>query len=198
MIETVWDQGYRQIGAVLQSCLRRSEEDARRLSRLGIPRPSREGRVQRACPGRLSEESRGRRGVRAHHANAPRRKPVSGDRHAGSGDDRRDDALRRRPRRGPRPLRVPDVVRHPAGSADRRSRETTRFASTFRSGTSGTRISCVASASVPRTSGSSWEASSRKSAPRCRVWRRGCMHREGARCPRGRRLPTRSEAVAAL
>jgi len=37
VIETLWDQGYRQIGAVLQSCLRRSEEDARRLSRLGIP-----------------------------------------------------------------------------------------------------------------------------------------------------------------
>lgn len=36
VIETLWDQGYRQIGAVLQSCLRRSEEDARRLSRLGI------------------------------------------------------------------------------------------------------------------------------------------------------------------
>lgn len=37
VIETLWDQGYRQIGAVLQSSLRRSEEDARRLSRLGIP-----------------------------------------------------------------------------------------------------------------------------------------------------------------
>jgi proline dehydrogenase len=37
VIETLWDQGYRQIGAVLQSCLRRSEDDARRLSRLGIP-----------------------------------------------------------------------------------------------------------------------------------------------------------------
>jgi proline dehydrogenase len=36
VIETLWDQGYRQIGAVLQSYLRRSEEDARRLSRLGI------------------------------------------------------------------------------------------------------------------------------------------------------------------
>jgi proline dehydrogenase len=37
VIETLWDQGYRQIGAVLQSYLRRSEDDARRLSRLGIP-----------------------------------------------------------------------------------------------------------------------------------------------------------------
>ncbi|MGH9311564.1 MAG: proline dehydrogenase family protein [Vicinamibacterales bacterium] len=36
VIETLWDQGYRQIGAVVQSYLRRSEEDARRLSRLGI------------------------------------------------------------------------------------------------------------------------------------------------------------------
>jgi proline dehydrogenase len=36
VIETLWDQGYHQIGAVLQAYLRRSEEDARRLSRLGI------------------------------------------------------------------------------------------------------------------------------------------------------------------
>jgi proline dehydrogenase len=37
VIETLWDQGYRQIGAVLQSYLRRSDADAQRLSRLGIP-----------------------------------------------------------------------------------------------------------------------------------------------------------------
>jgi proline dehydrogenase len=36
VIETLWDQGYHQIGAVLQAYLRRSEEDAGRLSRLGI------------------------------------------------------------------------------------------------------------------------------------------------------------------
>jgi proline dehydrogenase len=36
VIETLWDQGYHQIGAVLQAYLRRSEEDAHRLSRLGI------------------------------------------------------------------------------------------------------------------------------------------------------------------
>jgi proline dehydrogenase len=36
VIETLWDQGYRQIGAVLQSYLRRSADDARRLSELGI------------------------------------------------------------------------------------------------------------------------------------------------------------------
>jgi proline dehydrogenase len=36
VIETLWGQEYRQIGAVLQSYLRRSEEDARRLSRLGV------------------------------------------------------------------------------------------------------------------------------------------------------------------
>jgi proline dehydrogenase len=36
VIETLWDHGYRQIGAVLQSCLRRSAADALKLSRLGI------------------------------------------------------------------------------------------------------------------------------------------------------------------
>jgi proline dehydrogenase len=35
VFETLWDQGYRQLGVVLQSCLRRSEADARRINRLG-------------------------------------------------------------------------------------------------------------------------------------------------------------------
>jgi len=35
IFETLWDQGYRQMGVVLQSALRRSADDARRLSRLG-------------------------------------------------------------------------------------------------------------------------------------------------------------------
>jgi proline dehydrogenase len=35
IFETLWEQGYRDTGVVLQSCLRRSEEDARRMMRLG-------------------------------------------------------------------------------------------------------------------------------------------------------------------
>jgi proline dehydrogenase len=35
IFETMWQQGYRNVGAVLQSCLRRSLEDARRLNALG-------------------------------------------------------------------------------------------------------------------------------------------------------------------
>jgi proline dehydrogenase len=35
VFETMWQQGYRNVGAVLQSCLRRSMDDARRLNALG-------------------------------------------------------------------------------------------------------------------------------------------------------------------
>ncbi len=35
IFETMWQQGYRNVGTVLQSCLRRSLEDARRLNALG-------------------------------------------------------------------------------------------------------------------------------------------------------------------
>jgi proline dehydrogenase len=35
IFETIWQQGYRNVGTVLQSCLRRSLDDARRLNALG-------------------------------------------------------------------------------------------------------------------------------------------------------------------
>jgi proline dehydrogenase len=35
IFETIWQQGYRGLGVVLQSCLRRSEADLRRVNRLG-------------------------------------------------------------------------------------------------------------------------------------------------------------------
>jgi proline dehydrogenase len=36
IIETMWQQGYRNVGAVLQSYLRRSPDDARRMNQLGV------------------------------------------------------------------------------------------------------------------------------------------------------------------
>src|SRR5918998_5612191 len=35
ILETLWQQGYRNIGTVIQSCLKRSEADVRRLNALG-------------------------------------------------------------------------------------------------------------------------------------------------------------------
>ena len=35
VLETLWQQGHRQVGTVIQSCLKRSEEDIRRLNTLG-------------------------------------------------------------------------------------------------------------------------------------------------------------------
>jgi proline dehydrogenase len=36
VLETMWQQGYRNVGIVLQSCLRRSPADARRMNELGV------------------------------------------------------------------------------------------------------------------------------------------------------------------
>jgi proline dehydrogenase len=36
IVETLWEQGYRNIGAVLQSCLTRSEQDLARVDALGV------------------------------------------------------------------------------------------------------------------------------------------------------------------
>ena len=35
IFETMWQQGYRNVGVVLQSCLPRSADDARRMNELG-------------------------------------------------------------------------------------------------------------------------------------------------------------------
>jgi proline dehydrogenase len=36
VLETLWQQGHRSIGTVIQSCLKRSEDDVRRLNALGV------------------------------------------------------------------------------------------------------------------------------------------------------------------
>ena len=48
IFETLWQQGYRQIGVVLQAALYRSENDVARINALGGPHSPRKGRVQGA------------------------------------------------------------------------------------------------------------------------------------------------------
>ena len=56
IFETLWGQGYHNIGVVLQSYLMRSEDDVRRVNAIGAPHPSGQGRLQGAEDRRLSEE----------------------------------------------------------------------------------------------------------------------------------------------
>ena len=68
IFETVWTLGYRNVGVVLQSCLRRSEDDLRRVNALGGARAARQGRVQGAGGRRLPDQERCRRGLRPDDA----------------------------------------------------------------------------------------------------------------------------------
>ena len=93
IFETLWQQGYRQIGVVLQSDLYRSEERSPADQRARGAHPPGQGRVPRAEVGGVSEEGRRRRGVRADDESADHRRPLSGDRHARSRHDRTRPAL---------------------------------------------------------------------------------------------------------
>jgi len=67
VFETMWQQGYRNAGVVLQSCLPRSEADAARMNALGAsPTSRRPTSMPRSCAsrGRCSARGRTRRSPR--------------------------------------------------------------------------------------------------------------------------------------
>ena len=64
IFETLWQQGYRQVGVVLQSALYRSEAGSRTGDRPRRARPTGQRGVQGTEVGRVSEESRRRRRLR--------------------------------------------------------------------------------------------------------------------------------------
>ena len=68
VFETMWQQGYRNVGVVLQSCLPRSEADAARMNALGARVRLVKGAYHEPRERRVPAEGRRRCGVRAHHA----------------------------------------------------------------------------------------------------------------------------------
>ena len=92
IFETLWQHGYRQIGVVLQSALHRSEQDLERMNALGARVRLVKGAYKEPKTVALSEEGGRRRRVRADDEDAAHARPLSGDRHPRSGDDRRDAA----------------------------------------------------------------------------------------------------------
>ena len=84
IFETLWRHGYRQIGVVLQSALYRSEQDLTRINALGARVRLVKGAYKEPKSGRVSEEGRRRRGVRAHDEDAAHRRPRPRDRDARS------------------------------------------------------------------------------------------------------------------
>ena len=64
VFETMWQQGYRNVGVVLQSCLPRSVDDARRMNELGARVRLVKGAYKEPRSRRLPGEGAGGRRVR--------------------------------------------------------------------------------------------------------------------------------------
>ena len=123
IFETLWHQGYRSMGVVLQSDLHRTEQDARRIIALGARIRLVKGAYRE--PKAIAYQKKA--DVDAAYVRLMQlllsRGQLSGDRDARSGDDRRRQAACRRSTSiGAGPLRVPDAVRHPPRPPERARR----------------------------------------------------------------------------
>ena len=151
VFETLWQQGYRNIGVALQAYLYRSEQDVRRMNELGARVRLVKGAYKEPPSVAYQRKARCRRVVPPPRAAAARRRRLPGHRDARSGDARCNQGIRERARRRERSLRVPDAVRHPARPAERRwSGKATACGSTSPSASSGSLTSCAASANGRR------------------------------------------------
>ncbi len=79
VLDTVWQIGYRNVGTVIQSYLKRSMKDVERLNAHGRAGAAGEGRVPRAARGGLPAEGRSGCGVCRSDAGAAAPGHVSGD-----------------------------------------------------------------------------------------------------------------------
>ncbi len=122
IFETVWNLGQRHVGVVLQSALRRSEDDLRRVNRLGARVRLVKGAYKEPRQAAYQSKGRRRRRVSAVDAGAAARRGLPGAGDPRSGDDRRGAGPRRRAGSRAGSLRVPDALRRaprPPGAARR-------------------------------------------------------------------------------
>ena len=112
--ETTWGIGYRNVGVVMQSYLRRSTDDARRMNALGVRGPAGEGRVSRAAQRRVPAKGGSRRGVSLADAGAAAARASTPA--IATHDPDMIEATRQFAAAhgiGQGTLRVPDALRHP-------------------------------------------------------------------------------------
>ena len=88
IFETLWSQGHRQIGVVLQSALHRSEADLARMNALGARVRLVKGAYKEPKAVAYQNKSDVDAAYERMHENAADERPFSGDRHARSRDDR--------------------------------------------------------------------------------------------------------------
>jgi proline dehydrogenase len=142
VFETMWQQGYRNAGVVLQSYLPRSESGRRAHERARRARAAREGRVQRAARRRVSGEGRRRRAF----VRIMKMLLAEGTYPAiATHDPAMIDATRAfaASAASTRTIRVPDAVRHPPRPPELVEREGFASASTFHSAVNGSPTSCA-------------------------------------------------------
>ena len=138
VFETLWQQGYRNVGVALQSYLYRTEKDVEPHERARRARPARQGRVQGATRSRVPEE--GGRRCQLRPADAPLLDqgvyPAIATHDPAMIDATKAYAKDRRYRE--RSIRVPDALWHQARSAGVAvSPRATECGSTSRSATNG-------------------------------------------------------------
>ena len=118
IFETLWQQGYRHVGVVLQSDLYRTERDVERINTLG----ARVRLVKGAYQEPKSVAYQRKADVDAAFVREMKALLTEGHYPAiathDPGDDRPDLPVRRRQRHRHRPVRVSDAVRHPARPTD--------------------------------------------------------------------------------
>ena len=93
IFETLWDQGHRQIGVVLQAALHRTEQDLARILALGGARAARQGRLQGTEERRVPAQAGRGRGVHPADEDAARTGRLPGVCHARSGHARPCEAM---------------------------------------------------------------------------------------------------------
>ena len=151
IFETLWQQGYRNAGVVLQSYLQRSEDDARAMNALGARVRLVKGAYKEprdASPIRRKADVDA--AFVAHDEAAARpRAPIRRSRRTIPAMIDATRSVRDGAAASTASLRVPDAVRHPPRPAGSRcTARATVSASTFRSAVNGFRTSCAGSANA--------------------------------------------------
>ena len=119
ILETLWQQGHQQIGTVIQSYMKRSEADVRRLNAMGARVRLVKGAYKEPKEVAYQKKSE----VDAAFVELMRllldEGTYPGHRHARPGHDRRDQGVCAQQELRERSIRVPDALRHPARPTDR-------------------------------------------------------------------------------
>ena len=166
LVESLWADGFHNVGTVLQSMLRRTPDDLERLIALGSRVRLVKGAYQEPESGGLSRQGRRGPDVRGGDEAAAGSRPLSRHRHARRGHHRRRPPLRLGAGDRQGVVRVPDAVRRAPRPAD----------AAARGGLQRARVRALRRLVVSRTSCAAW----RSARPTCSSWPAASSRRRAA------------------